>query len=66
MSLHWSYNDYFSALLHKDKRAPGALEKLVDDIHTDKDRTINRFLCHAGSEDFLWGLVRLLASTSPR
>ena len=59
-------HDYFSLLLHRDKRGPVALEKLVDDIHCDKERTINSFLCHSGSEDFLWGLVHLLGNKNSR
>ena len=59
-------HDYFSLLLHRDKRSSVALEKLVDDIHCDKERTINSFLCHSGSEDFLWGLVDLLGNKNAR
>ena len=66
MVLNWHKNDYFTHLKHKDKRAHPALEMFVDDLHAEKDRTINRFLNHSGSEDFLWGLVTLLGSDIPR
>ena len=66
MSLNWMASDYFSMLLHKDSRSHAALEMLVDDLHCDKDRTINKFLSHSGSEDFLWGLAKLLGNTNPR
>ena len=59
-------NEYLSSLLHSDKRGSLALEKLVDGIHCDKERTINNFLCHSGSEDFLWGLVHLLGNKNSR
>ena len=36
------------------------------DLHTDKERSINRFLTHSGSEDFLWGLIRLLGNKNAR
>ncbi|KAL3870808.1 hypothetical protein ACJMK2_038848 [Sinanodonta woodiana] len=66
MSCNWIKEDYFSMLMFRDKRAHLALEMLVDDLHADKDRTLSTFLCHSGSEDFLWGLVRLLGSDNPR
>ncbi len=52
--------------MNVDKRGYGALEMLVDDLHTEKEKTISRFLCHSGSEDFLWCLVRLLGNEDPR
>ena len=66
MTLNWKVNDYFSLLMHGDKRSHAALEMLVDDLHADKENSINRFLSHSGSEDFLWGLVRLLGNTNSR
>ena len=66
MGLNWVANDYFSMLIQRDKRAHVALEMLVDDLHSDKERTIGKFLQHSGSEDFLWGLVRLLGNTNSR
>ena len=66
MVLNWMKGDYFAQLMMRDKRSHTALEMLVDDLHSDKERTINRFLCHSGSEDFLWGLVRLLGNENAR
>ena len=66
MGLNWQRNDYFSMLMSKDKRSHAALEMLVDDLHTDKERSINRFLTHSGSEDFLWGLIKLLGNANSR
>ena len=66
MALNWNAGDYFSMLMHRDKRSHAALEMLVDDLHANKEKTINRFLCHSGSEDFLWGLVKLLGNSNPR
>ncbi|CAL1540802.1 unnamed protein product, partial [Lymnaea stagnalis] len=66
MACNWANLDYFAQLLGEDQRAHTALEMLVDDLHTDKEHTISTFLSHSGSEDFLWGLVRLLGNISPR
>ena len=66
VSLNFATSDYFSMLLHADKRSHAALEMLVDDLHADKERTIGKFLCHSGSEDFLWGLVKLLGNQNSR
>ena len=65
-TLNWVDNDYFSILIYGDKRSNSGLEMLVEDLHTNKDITINTFLAHSGCEDFLWGLVRLLGSDNPR
>lgn len=63
MTLNWRREEYFESLLAQpdDVESHRALELLVDDIHKDKAKTINAFLTHYGSEDFLWGIVRLLA-----
>ncbi|XP_013414225.1 uncharacterized protein LOC106176403 isoform X2 [Lingula anatina] len=66
MTVNWANNEYFHQLLCGDKRSHIALEMLVDDLHVEKDKTITKFLCHSGSEDFLWGLVKLLASENSR
>ncbi|KAK3087329.1 hypothetical protein FSP39_004729 [Pinctada imbricata] len=63
---NWQEEDYFSMLMHADKKSHVALEMLVDDLHADKERTIHKFLGHSGAEDFLWGLVKLLGSDIPR
>ena len=66
MALNWKKNDYFSLLMHGDKRSHAALEMFVDDLHAHKESSISKFLSHSGSEDFLWGLVGLLGNTNPR
>ncbi|XP_050389238.1 uncharacterized protein LOC126808515 isoform X1 [Patella vulgata] len=66
MACNWNKEDYFPHLLRTDSTSHAALEKLVDDLHAEKDRTISSFLCHSGSEDFLWGLVRLLGEDITR
>ena len=38
----------------------------MDDLHISKDLTIDKFLSHCGSEDFLWGIVKLMASDNLR
>ena len=38
----------------------------VDDIHVNKELTIKHFLSHCGSEDFLWGIVKLMSSENLR
>ena len=32
----------------------------------NKELTIEQFLCHCGSEDFLWGIVKLMSSENLR
>ena len=66
MSLHLAKRDYLADLIHRDKRAQLALEMLVDDIHVNKDVTVYKFLSHSGSEDFLWGILRLLSNGNSR
>ena len=38
----------------------------MDDIHVNKELTIKQFLTHCGSEDFLWGIVKLMSSENLR
>lgn len=65
--LNWIKEDYFPLFAKaKDDNAGYPLELLVDDLHTNKERTVNHFLCHPGSEDFLFGLCNLLKSKSTR
>ena len=66
MACNWVREDYFALLMSGDRRSHTALEMLVDDLHAEKERTISTFLCHSGSEDFLWGLIRLLGNDTPR
>ena len=39
---------------------------IVDDLHNGKEITIEKFLSHCGSEDFLWGLVKLMSYSDSR
>ncbi|XP_074654877.1 uncharacterized protein LOC141908654 [Tubulanus polymorphus] len=64
--LNWLQKEYFFQLMRSHDQAENALEMLVDDLHADKERTIQTFLCHAGSEDFLWALIRLLGNENAR
>ena len=68
MTLNWRREEYFESLLAQpeEPEAHSALELLVDDIHKDKGKTINAFLAHYGSEDFMWGIVRLLGLDNAR
>ncbi|KAH9512444.1 hypothetical protein Btru_039590 [Bulinus truncatus] len=66
MSCNWTNSDYFVQLLDRNQLSYAALEMLVDDLHTDKDKTISAFLSHSGSEDFLWVLVQLLGNKTHR
>ncbi|XP_071801751.1 uncharacterized protein [Asterias amurensis] len=66
MSLHWRKNDYFQRLLEEGPASHSAMELLVDDLHRDKPHTIGAFLAHYGSEDFLWGMVRMLVADNTR
>ncbi|XP_052789391.1 uncharacterized protein LOC128223937 isoform X3 [Mya arenaria] len=66
MPCSWQKEDYFALLMSTDKKSFSALEMLVDDLHADKEKTVTKFLCHSGSEDFLWGLVHLLGNDTAR
>ena len=66
MAAHWRDVDYFTYLLKDLDSACSALEYMVDDLHLDKDHTVGIFLDHAGSEDFLWSLVKFLGNSNPR
>ena len=66
MAAHWRDVDYFTYLLKDVDSACSALEYMVDDLHLDKDHTVGIFLDHAGSEDFLWSLVKFLGNSNPR
>lgn len=58
-------NDLISLFKHNDD-TPKVLERLVQETHTDKELCSLLFLNHPGSEDMLWGLMKLLRSTDPR
>ncbi|XP_077986413.1 uncharacterized protein LOC144440857 [Glandiceps talaboti] len=67
MALHWKEREYFPLLMQNNSgEAHAALEYFVDDLHKDKSKTVMSFICHSGSEDFLWGLIKLLASKNTR
>jgi hypothetical protein len=66
MSFHWKKEDYFPYLVQSFKKAVLALEYFVDDLHIDKDQTIENFLMHCKSEDFLLGIVKLMSSDNLR
>ena len=55
-----------SLINHDDEKTPDAIEKLVHEFHTDKELCCYQLLNHSGSEDILWGIVRLLGSKDPR
>lgn len=38
----------------------------VDDLHVNKDATIEKLLKHAYSEEFLWTIVKLMSSDNLR
>lgn len=42
-----------------------SLFKLFEN-NVDKEQTIEKFLAHCGSEDFLWGIVKLMSSENLR
>ncbi|CAG5115519.1 unnamed protein product, partial [Candidula unifasciata] len=66
MTCNWVNEDYFANLRCNDRRAHGALEMLVNDLHTAKERTVSTFLSYSGSEDLLWSLVQLLGNDIAR
>ena len=59
-------NQGLKALIKHDEKTPEALENLVDELHNDKELAAYQLLNHPGSEDLLWGIIRLLASKDPR
>ena len=46
---------------HDEEKTPEAIERLVDELHHDKELCCYQLLNHSGSEDILWGIMRLLA-----
>jgi len=63
---HWHDEDYFGSLVCGEEEAFSALEFLIDDLHVSKELTVHRFLGDAGSEDFIWSLVKFLGSRDSR
>ena len=51
---------------HDDGKTPEAIERLVDELREDRELCCYQLLNHPGSEDILWGIVRLLASKNAK
>lgn len=66
MSVSHSVNNFESILSSDLETQRNCLEKLVEDLNEIKEKTIYNFLNDSGSEDFLWSLVKLLASDDKR
>ncbi len=66
LNFHWRKEDYFPYLNQSVRKAVAALEYFVDDLHQDKEKTIDMFLSHDETEELLLGLVRLMASENLR
>ena len=58
-------SDLISLFQHNDD-TPKVLERLVQEIHSDKELCSLMFLNHPGSEDMLWGVMNLLGSQDAR
>lgn len=57
----------FELLLSANKdKCFAALDSLVEELNANKKRTVSKFLSHEGSEDFLWALVGMVASSVQR
>lgn len=61
-----SFNKDLISLFKHNEDTPKVLERLVQETHTDKELCGILFLNHPGSEDMLWGLLKLLRSTDHR
>ncbi|KAK2555544.1 Tyrosine-protein phosphatase Lar-like [Acropora cervicornis] len=59
-----SLNKDLTSLFRHDVHTPKILERLVHELHTDKELCSYLFLNHPGSEDMLWGLINLLTEDS--
>eukprot|EP00794_Sanderia_malayensis_P015907 gene15907-17507_t len=57
-----SLNPALQCLIKHNENTGPVLENLVDEFHDDKDLCSYQLLNHPGSEDILWGIVRLLGS----
>jgi len=68
MTVNWRKANYFVSFIKAPdlRKSHAALELLIDDLHSDKNATILHLLSYCGSEDVLWGIVRLLASDNQR
>ncbi|CAF0722557.1 unnamed protein product [Brachionus calyciflorus] len=65
-SLHWSKEDYFPYLNDTFKSAVLALEYMVDDLHVNKEDTVDKFLNHDHVDNLIVGIVKLMASENLR
>ena len=61
-----SLNKNLESLFRHNNETASVLERLVREIHTDKELCSYMFLNHPGSEDMLWGLLRLLNNSDSR
>ncbi|KXJ13637.1 Usherin [Exaiptasia diaphana] len=61
-----SLNKNLESLFRHNNETSFVLERLVREIHSDKELCSYMFLNHPGSEDMLWGLLKLLDSNDSR
>ncbi|XP_078381872.1 uncharacterized protein LOC144664607 isoform X2 [Oculina patagonica] len=59
-----SLNKDLTSLFRHNLHTPRVLERLVHELHSDKELCSYLFLNHPGSEDMLWGLMNLLTEDS--
>ncbi|XP_073242775.1 uncharacterized protein [Porites lutea] len=59
-----SLNKDLTSLFKHNLHTPRVLERLVHELHSDKELCSYLFLNHPGSEDMLWGLMNLLTEDS--
>ncbi|XP_068694892.1 uncharacterized protein [Montipora foliosa] len=59
-----SLNKDLTSLFRHNLHTAKVLERLVRELHTDKELCSYLFLNHPGSEDMLWGLINLLTEDS--
>lgn len=59
-----SLNKDLTSLFRHNLQTPRVLDRLVYELHSDKELCSYLFLNHPGSEDMLWGLMNLLTEDS--
>ncbi|XP_066020855.1 uncharacterized protein [Pocillopora verrucosa] len=57
-------NKDLTSLFRHNLQTPHVLDRLVHELHSDKELCSYLFLNHPGSEDMLWGLMNLLMEDS--
>lgn len=57
-------NKDLTSLFRHNLQTPRVLDRLVHELHSDKELCSYLFLNHPGSEDMLWGLMNLLMEDS--